>query len=86
MNFVRIDLRADGASLRGTVKGTEISVPVPANAALSRYVGREVIAGIRPEMFRVCSEAEALFKKHRSSKRSVPTPSLTLAMLRIPRT
>ncbi|QFI70670.1 ABC transporter ATP-binding protein [Sinorhizobium alkalisoli] len=61
MNFVRVDLKADGAAFRGTVKGTDISFLVPANSALAGHAGKEVIAGIRPEMFRVCSQRDALF-------------------------
>ncbi|WP_026186802.1 ABC transporter ATP-binding protein [Ensifer sp. BR816] len=63
MNFVRAELRAEGASLRAAIAGTGISLPVPASAALSAYAGRQVIAGIRPEMFLVCPEAEALFNE-----------------------
>ncbi|AGB73431.1 MULTISPECIES: ABC transporter ATP-binding protein [Rhizobium] len=63
MNFVRADLEADGASLRATIAGTGIAFPVPASAALSAYAGRQVIAGIRPEMFLVCKEHEALFNE-----------------------
>ncbi|WP_085044254.1 ABC transporter ATP-binding protein [Ensifer aridi] len=63
MNFVRVDLKADGAALRGTVKGTDISFPVPTSAALAKYAGKELVAGIRPEMFQVCSQNEALFNE-----------------------
>ncbi|MBY3447179.1 ABC transporter ATP-binding protein [Rhizobium laguerreae] len=63
MNFVRVELTAEGESLKAAVTGTKISFLVPANAALSGFAGRQVIAGIRPEMFKVCPEAEALFSE-----------------------
>ncbi|UXN57687.1 ABC transporter ATP-binding protein [Phyllobacterium zundukense] len=63
MNFLRIELKAETGSLRAAISGTEISFPVPAGAALSAYAGRQVIAGIRPEMFQVCPEGEALFNE-----------------------
>ncbi|MEX2696298.1 ABC transporter ATP-binding protein [Rhizobium mongolense] len=63
MNFVRVELKAEAGSLRGAITGAEISFPVPAGAALSAYAGRQVIAGIRPEMFQACPEREALFNE-----------------------
>ncbi|MBB4232903.1 ABC transporter ATP-binding protein [Rhizobium mongolense] len=63
MNFVRVELNAEAGSLRGAITGAEISFPVPAGAALSAYAGRQVIAGIRPEMFQACPEREALFNE-----------------------
>ncbi|MFF0923827.1 ABC transporter ATP-binding protein [Rhizobium leguminosarum] len=63
MNFVRVELTAEGGSLKAAVTGTKISFLVPAKAALSAFAGRQVIAGIRPEMFKVCPEAEALFSE-----------------------
>ncbi|WEJ08713.1 ABC transporter ATP-binding protein [Sinorhizobium prairiense] len=63
MNFVLAKLQAEGAGLRAAIAGTGISFPVPASAALSAYAGRQVVAGIRPEMFLVCPEAEALFNE-----------------------
>ncbi|QPB24788.1 sn-glycerol-3-phosphate ABC transporter ATP-binding protein UgpC [Rhizobium sp. 007] len=63
MNFVRVELKAEAGSLRGAITGAEISFPVPAGAALSAYAGRQVIAGIRPEMFQACPEREAIFNE-----------------------
>ncbi|CDM60365.1 MULTISPECIES: ABC transporter ATP-binding protein [Rhizobium] len=63
MNFIRVELTAEAGSLKAAVTGTKISFSIPAKAALSAYAGRQVIAGIRPEMFQVCPEAEALFNE-----------------------
>ncbi|MBY3115054.1 ABC transporter ATP-binding protein [Rhizobium laguerreae] len=63
MNFVRVELTAEGGSLKAAVTGTKISFSVPAPVALSAFAGRQVIVGIRPEMFKVCPEAEALFNE-----------------------
>lgn len=63
MNFVRVELTAEAGSLKAAVTGTKISFFIPAKAALSAYAGRQVIVGIRPEMFRVCPESEALFNE-----------------------
>ncbi|MBY3259513.1 sn-glycerol-3-phosphate ABC transporter ATP-binding protein UgpC [Rhizobium laguerreae] len=63
MNFVRVELTAEGGSLKAAVTGTKISFSVPAQGALSAFTGRQVIVGIRPEMFKVCPEAEALFNE-----------------------
>ncbi|WFU92012.1 sn-glycerol-3-phosphate ABC transporter ATP-binding protein UgpC (plasmid) [Rhizobium sp. CC1099] len=63
MNFVGVELRVEAQSLRATIVGTGITFSVRASAALSAYAGRQVIAGIRPEMFQVCSEQEALFNE-----------------------
>ncbi|MBX4892878.1 MULTISPECIES: ABC transporter ATP-binding protein [Rhizobium] len=63
MNFVRVELTAEGGSLKAAVTGTKISFSVPAQGALSAFAGRQVIVGIRPEMFKVCPEAEALFNE-----------------------
>ncbi|MBY5571564.1 sn-glycerol-3-phosphate ABC transporter ATP-binding protein UgpC [Rhizobium leguminosarum] len=61
MNFIRVELTTEAGSLKAAVTGTKISFCIPAKAALSAYAGRQVIAGIRPEMFQVCPESEALF-------------------------
>ncbi|ARM90886.1 multiple sugar transport system ATP-binding protein [Rhizobium leguminosarum] len=63
MNFVRVDLTAEAGSLKAAVTGTKTSFSIPAKAALSEYVGRQVIVGIRPEMFQVCPASEALFNE-----------------------
>lgn len=63
MNFVRVELTADAGSLKAAVVGTKISFSIPAKAALSEYIGRQVIVGIRPEMFQVCPASEALFNE-----------------------
>ncbi|MEH7839709.1 sn-glycerol-3-phosphate ABC transporter ATP-binding protein UgpC [Rhizobium laguerreae] len=63
MNFVRVELTAEGGSLKAAVPGTKISFSVPAQGPLSAFAGRQVIVGIRPEMFKVCPEAEALFNE-----------------------
>ncbi|ANP91041.1 ABC transporter ATP-binding protein [Rhizobium leguminosarum] len=63
MNFVRIGLTAEAGMLKAAVTGTKISFSIPAQPALSTFAGRQVIVGIRPEMFKVCPEAEALFNE-----------------------
>ncbi|MBY5487033.1 sn-glycerol-3-phosphate ABC transporter ATP-binding protein UgpC [Rhizobium leguminosarum bv. viciae] len=63
MNFVRIELTAEGGTLKAAITGTKISFSIPAQPALSAFAGRQVIAGIRPEMFKVCAECEALFNE-----------------------
>jgi multiple sugar transport system ATP-binding protein len=63
MNFIRVELTAEAGSLKAAVTGTKISFSIPGKGALSAYAGRQVIAGIRPEMFQVCPEAEALFNE-----------------------
>ncbi|WEZ86201.1 sn-glycerol-3-phosphate ABC transporter ATP-binding protein UgpC (plasmid) [Rhizobium sp. 32-5/1] len=63
MNFVRVELTAEAGSLKAAVTGTKISFSIPAKATLSAYAGRQVIVGIRPEMFQVCPESEALFNE-----------------------
>ncbi|UWU25699.1 sn-glycerol-3-phosphate ABC transporter ATP-binding protein UgpC (plasmid) [Rhizobium sp. CB3060] len=63
MNFLRVDLREEGGSLHGIISGTDITFPVFARPALSNYVGRQVIAGLRPEIFMVCPESETLFNE-----------------------
>lgn len=63
MNFVRVDLTADAGSLKAAVTGTKTSFSIPAKAALSEYIGRQIIVGIRPEMFQVCPASEALFNE-----------------------
>lgn len=63
MNFVRIELGGEAGSPIATIVGTSISFPVSAGPALSSCIGRQVIAGIRPEMFQVCAEHEALFNE-----------------------
>ncbi|NKL67139.1 ABC transporter ATP-binding protein [Rhizobium leguminosarum] len=63
MNFVRIELTAEAGTLKAAITGTKISFSIPAQPALSAFAGRQVIAGIRPEMFKVCAESEALFNE-----------------------
>ncbi|MGY5810247.1 ABC transporter ATP-binding protein [Rhizobium sp. LEGMi198b] len=63
MNFVRTDLREEGGILHGIISGTDITFPVSARPALSNYVGRQVIVGIRPEIFEVCPDSETLFNE-----------------------
>ncbi|NEK19517.1 ABC transporter ATP-binding protein [Rhizobium leguminosarum] len=63
MNFVRIELTAEGGTLKAAITGTKISFSIPAQPALSAFAGRQVIVGIRPEMFKVCAECEALFNE-----------------------
>ncbi|MBX4899048.1 MULTISPECIES: ABC transporter ATP-binding protein [Rhizobium] len=63
MNFVRIELTAEAGTLKAAITGTNISFAIPAQPALSVFAGRQVIVGIRPEMFKVCPEAEALFNE-----------------------
>ncbi|TCA61016.1 sn-glycerol-3-phosphate ABC transporter ATP-binding protein UgpC [Rhizobium pisi] len=63
MNFVRIELTAEAGTLKAAITGTKISFSIPAQPALSAFAGRQVIAGIRPEMFKVCAECEALFNE-----------------------
>ncbi|KAF5881571.1 MULTISPECIES: sn-glycerol-3-phosphate ABC transporter ATP-binding protein UgpC [Rhizobium] len=63
MNFVRIELTAEAGTLKAAITGTNISFSIPAQPALSVFAGRQVIVGIRPEMFKVCPEAEALFNE-----------------------
>ncbi|MGZ2433829.1 multiple sugar transport system ATP-binding protein [Rhizobium pisi] len=63
MNFVRVELTAEAGSLKAAVTGTQISFSVAAKPALSEYIGRQVIVGIRPEMFLVCPASEALFNE-----------------------
>ncbi|WP_375337113.1 MULTISPECIES: hypothetical protein [Rhizobium] len=45
MNFVRVDLTAEAGSLKAAVSGTKTSFSIPAKAALSEYIGRQVIPG-----------------------------------------
>ncbi|MFC3075921.1 ABC transporter ATP-binding protein [Shinella pollutisoli] len=61
MNFVRVDLVEEGGGLTAKVVGTDIAFKAPQGEALSAYAGRQVIAGIRPEMFSVCRPEEAVF-------------------------
>ncbi|TCQ03772.1 carbohydrate ABC transporter ATP-binding protein (CUT1 family) [Rhizobium sp. PP-F2F-G36] len=63
MNFVRVDLSSSGAGLTATVIGTGTQITVPLNTALLNFAGRQVIMGIRPEMFRVCTPEEAIFNE-----------------------
>ncbi|MBY5717032.1 sn-glycerol-3-phosphate ABC transporter ATP-binding protein UgpC [Rhizobium leguminosarum] len=63
MNFVRIELTAEAGTLKAAITGTKISFSIPAQPVLSAFTGRQVIAGIRPEMFKVCAESEALFNE-----------------------
>ncbi|MBY5315510.1 ABC transporter ATP-binding protein [Rhizobium leguminosarum] len=63
MNFVRIELTAEAGTLKAAITGTNISFSIPVQPALSVFAGRQVIVGIRPEMFKVCPEAEALFNE-----------------------
>ncbi|AVA24024.1 sn-glycerol-3-phosphate ABC transporter ATP-binding protein UgpC [Rhizobium sp. NXC24] len=63
MNFLRVNLREEGGSLHGIISGTDITFPVFARLALSNYVGRQVIVGLRPEIFMVCPESETLFNE-----------------------
>jgi multiple sugar transport system ATP-binding protein len=61
MNFVRVDLSKETDGLVASVVGTGARIKAPDSPALSSYVGRQVVVGIRPEMFQVCQPQQAIF-------------------------
>jgi multiple sugar transport system ATP-binding protein len=63
MNFVRVDLSKETDGLVAAVVGTGARIKVPDSPALASYIGRQIVVGIRPEMFQVCQPQEAIFNE-----------------------
>ncbi len=64
MNFLYADIEGSGDGLAARLAGTETVIPLsrentPVFAALSRYAGRRVVVGIRPEYFALQDYGEA---------------------------
>ncbi|MBZ5763653.1 sn-glycerol-3-phosphate ABC transporter ATP-binding protein UgpC [Rhizobium sp. VS19-DR104.2] len=63
MNFVRVDLSKETGGLVASVVGTGARIKAPDSVALASYIGRQIVVGIRPEMFQVCQPQEAIFNE-----------------------
>jgi multiple sugar transport system ATP-binding protein len=63
MNFVRVNLSKETDGLIATVVGTEARIKAQDSPALASYLGRQIVVGIRPEMFQVCQPQEAIFNE-----------------------